>query len=107
MTCPVCRASEFKKRFTAERIHREAEYRERFVLERFNRQPAEAELKDLTDFAHGDDRAILACTTCGVLLRDEKLSKSVEKYEQDPYDENLVDLLFPRYVTAFRQKADP
>lgn len=103
----MCRGSEFKELFTAERIHREAEYRERFVLDRFNRHPAESELKDLTDFAHGDDRAILACTACGVLLRDEKLSQSTEKYEEDPYDEALVDLLFPRYVTAFRQKAQP
>jgi len=50
----------------ADRIRREAAYRERFILERFPRKPSKPELKDLTDFAHGDSAAILACSGCGV-----------------------------------------
>jgi SAM-dependent methyltransferase len=103
--CPVCGGADFEKLLAAGRIHREAVYRERFVLERFNRKPAKSELKDLTDFAHAGDTSILTCAGCGLLLRDESLSAIHRAYREDAYDEALVDLLFPRYLAAFREKA--
>ena len=105
--CPNCGGTSFGKLISAGRIHRESMYRERFVLERFKRRPSRAELKDLTDFAHGDAAAILACARCGVCVRDEPAEESERTYIEDPYDPALIDLLFPRYVQAFRDKAEP
>lgn len=105
--CPNCASERFQKILPAGRIHREALYRERFVLERFNRKPKRQELKDLTEFTHDEDAALLACSDCGVFVRDELIQEAATKYEEDTYDEAHIDLLLPRYVQAFRDKKEP
>ncbi len=107
MQCPVCGGLQFEKFLPEGRIGRESKYRERFILERFERQPNPSELKDLTDFAHGDNAAILACSACRVFVRDEKDPGDEQTYADDPYDDSQIDRLFPRYAQAFRNKAAP
>src|SRR5579884_2295123 len=105
--CPNCGGIEFDRLLAAGRVHREAAFRRRFILERFRRSPQPSELKDLTDFAHGRDVAILTCAACGVLVRDEPAADSERTYMEDSYDEALIERLFPRYLKAFADKAVP
>lgn len=105
--CPNCGGREFARLVPAARIWREAAYRERFVLQRFNHKPSRPELKDLTDFARAGAVDILACSVCGVFIRDEPAAASERTYAEDCYNESLIDGLFPRYVDAFRNKAEP
>ncbi len=107
MKCPVCGGVAFEKFLPEGRIRRESRYREQFILERFERQPKPSELKDLTDFAHGDNAAILACRACRVFVRDEKNTDSEQTYTEDRYDDSQIGRLFPRYAQAFRNKAEP
>jgi len=105
--CPNCGGHSFKASISVERIRRESAYRKQFVMERFVHQPKPYELKDLTDFAHSNNSAILACAECGVFMRDEPASESECNYIEDAYDTALIDRLFPRYVAAFRAKHNP
>lgn len=103
-TCPNCGGAGFRPFLPAGRIHREAEFRRRFIMDRFPRPPRRSELKDLTEFAHNADTAILACARCAVLCRDEPVEETERTYADDPYDPKLMDRLFPRYADAFRSK---
>ena len=106
-TCPSCGGRDFARLVPAARVRREVAYRQRFVLQRFNHEPTRSELKDLTDFARADVVDILACSVCGVFVRDEPVAASERTYAEDCYNESLIDGLFPRYAEAFRNKAEP
>ncbi len=65
----------------------------------------QAELKDLTDFMHDGDARMLACARCGLLLRDEEQTRATASYEADPNDPGVMQHVYRRYVTSFRNKA--
>ena len=72
---------------------------------RLRRKAPRAELKDLTDFMHDGDARMLACTRCGLLLRDEEQTRATASYEEDPNDPGVMQHVYPRYVASFRNKA--
>jgi hypothetical protein len=56
---------------------------------------------DLTEFMHGGPARLLSCTRCGLVLRDEA---SAAHYQDDLYDPDLMQHLYPRYLAAFERK---
>lgn len=66
-----------------------------------------SELKDLTDFFHTENADILACASCGLLVRNEHEPPPARQYAEEEYDAGVMDRLFPRYVDAFRKKENP
>jgi 2-polyprenyl-3-methyl-5-hydroxy-6-metoxy-1,4-benzoquinol methylase len=106
-TCPVCESREFVTAVTAARIEQEYRERERFVEERLVRSPEPDELKDLTDFFHQGKADIRACAGCGLLVRNEYEPAPARTYSDDEYDTNVMEHLYPRYLGAFRAKAEP
>jgi len=56
---------------------------------------------DLTGFMHGDEGSLEKCTECGVTVRSEERAA---QYENDTYDHELLEVLYPRYRDAFRRK---
>lgn len=105
--CPVCGNSKFSTLVSSDQIRQEHRVRERFVRERLVRQPAPDELKDLTDFFHQGDAEVLACAGCGLLVRNEHTVPPAQTYSEDEYDPSVMDHLYPRYLAAFRAKAEP
>ncbi len=105
MRCPSCDQADFKIEVSQGAIADEIALRERFVLRRIEGDVQTAELKDKTDFIHTAVENILSCTNCGVLVRsdieDENFKSS---YEEDPYDEQVMEHLLQRYIQAFREK---
>lgn len=83
----------------------EVDERNRFIASRLRRRAPRAELKDLTDFMHDGDAAISRCTRCGTLLRLEADLRATDSYAADPNDPGVMQHLYPRYVEAFRNKA--
>ena len=72
------------------------------------RAPADSgELKDLTDFFHTENADIWVCSNCGLLIRNEHEPPPARQYAEEEYDPEVMDHLFPRYVSAFRKKEDP
>jgi len=82
-SCPVCRGTRFELLLNDAEIRREAALRNRFVSERLERMPSAAEQKDLTDFAHNAPACIYTCSTCGLLVREERKDPA-ETYVEDP-----------------------
>ena len=91
---------------SAAALAQEVEQRNHFVSSRLNRKASRAELKDLTDFMHDGPARLVVCATCGLLLRDEADVRATASYEEDPNDPDLMQHVYPRYVGAFRNKAD-
>jgi SAM-dependent methyltransferase len=100
-TCPACGGTVLAPRFSPRQIGKEIELRESFVRERFDYRPEPAELMDLTEFMHGGMGRLLACARCGLTVRDEATRAH---YEDDLYDLELLDHLYPRYRKAFQRK---
>lgn len=65
------------------------------------------ELKDLTDFFHTEKADIWQCGDCGLLVRNEHEPPPARQYAEEEYDPEVMDRLYPRYVDAFRKKANP
>jgi SAM-dependent methyltransferase len=105
--CPVCGSNEFSTIATSAQIQEEYRARERFIHERLVRRPAPDELKDLTDFFHQGNADILSCAGCGLLVRSEHEPPPVRTYSEDEYDPGVMENLYPRYLAAFRAKAEP
>jgi SAM-dependent methyltransferase len=89
------------------KIDAECLERERFVMARLARPASPNELKDLTDFFHQGAADILRCMDCQLLVRDERESPAAETYSDDEYDPSVMEQLYPRYLEAFRRKAEP
>ena len=87
-------------------VQRENEERNDFVFSRLRRRGSREELKDLTDFMHGDAVPILACSRCGLLIRGEDAVLATASYEEDPNDPGLMAQVYPRYVEFFRNKRE-
>lgn len=105
--CPVCSGTQFSTLVPATKLEAECRLRERFVADRLRRPATGGELKDLTDFFHGEKAEILACTECSLLVRDELDPPPAQSYSQDQYDPGLMERLYPRYLAAFRHKEQP
>lgn len=90
----------------AEELAAEAEIRERFVRERLTRPASPSELKDLTDFFHSGKSELLRCTGCGQLQRRELEKLPAAEYAEDEYDPGVIDAQYPKYLNAFRAKAE-
>jgi SAM-dependent methyltransferase len=71
------------------------------------REPDPDELKDLTDFFHQGEADILSCAACGLLVRKEHEPPPAHNYSEDEYDAGVMERLYPRYLAAFRAKAEP
>lgn len=56
---------------------------------------------DLTDFMHGGPGRLWSCANCGLIVREEA---SRAHYQDDVYDTDLLNHLYPRYRDAFRAK---
>jgi len=54
---------------------------------------------------HDGEAHILACVTCGLLIRDEGLTKATSSYEEDPNDPGVMQHVYGRYVDSFRKKS--
>ncbi len=77
------------------------------MKERLTRPADPEELKDLTDFFHGERADLLECDNCTLLVRKEHEPPPTEEYSEDTYDPGLMEQLYPRYVDAFRAKEEP
>jgi SAM-dependent methyltransferase len=64
-------------------------------------------MKDLTDFFHAENADILACSNCGLLVRNEHEPPPARQYAEEEYDPDVMNHLYPRYVNAFRKKEHP
>ncbi|MDZ4799180.1 MAG: methyltransferase domain-containing protein [Bryobacteraceae bacterium] len=104
-SCPVCDGRNFVAAVPAGALRQEVEERNRFVSSRLRRRAPRSELKDLTDFMHGGDAAMSACSACGLLVRLEAYTRAADSYSEDPNDPGVMQHLYPRYVEAFRNKA--
>jgi SAM-dependent methyltransferase len=87
-------------------LQAEIETRNAFIRERLRRKANRAELKDLTDFMHDGPARLLRCVSCGLAVRDEPEVRAADSYEEDPNDPDLMQHVYPRYVEAFRKKAE-
>jgi SAM-dependent methyltransferase len=106
-SCPVCAGTAFRVVADVQRLREECKIRNRFVARRLTR-PADAnELKDLTDFFHTEQADLLACETCGLLVRDEHEPPPAQQYSEDEYDASVMEHQYPDYVEAFRKKENP
>lgn len=103
LRCVLCGSRRFLERVSPPQIELEEDLRARFIRARLDYHPDAAGLKDLTDFMHGGPGRLLECTSCRALLRDER---EPEGYAGDLYDSALVKHLYPRYLSAFREKED-
>lgn len=106
-TCPVCSGTEFSLLASSSQLAEECRVRERFIKERLARPASPDELKDLTDFLHGEKAEILACATCCLLVRRELEPPPAETYSEDEYDATVMERLYPQYVEVFRRKEHP
>jgi SAM-dependent methyltransferase len=100
--CPICGSAAFVPKHGRREMEFEIALRSRFVSGRLDHKPQPTELMDLTTFMHGGPEPILACSTCGLTMRDEPDKAS---YPDDVYDRDLLAHLYPRYLAAFRDKA--
>jgi SAM-dependent methyltransferase len=91
---------------SAAALRAEVEQRTRFVNERLRRKANRSELKDLTDFMHDGSARLLRCAVCGLAMRDEAEIRATGSYEEDANDPDLMQHVYPRYVGAFRNKAE-
>ena len=98
--CPVCGGTQIGVMMAQQAVEAEIHVREAFIFQRLSEPASPAELKDLTDFAHNTAAAIMACQSCGFLLRDEH----EEDYANDQYNPGVMERLYPRYLNAFRRK---
>ena len=105
--CPVCSTESFAVAVPVERLEAECRIRETFVSGRLTRPARPEELKDLTDFFHGEKADLLECCNCTLLLRNEHELPPAQEYSEDKYDPGLMERLYPRYLDAFRRKAQP
>lgn len=105
--CPVCSAPSFSVLMTAKALREETEIRNQFIRERLTRPLSEAESKDLTDFFHNEQADLLACDTCGLLLRSEREEPAAQSYSEDEYDAGAIENIYPKYVRAFAAKETP
>ena len=101
--CPNCGGHGFAADDDS-KIRRQNELRSRFVRNRVDHRPARAELMDLTRFMHGGAGRLMICLRCGLAIRQDTREAD---YSADPYDRDLVDHLYPRYLRAFEQKERP
>jgi hypothetical protein len=99
--CPACGGAQFQQRQSAAEIARDIDLRSAFIDDMLDHRPEPAERMDLTDFMHGGPGRLLSCTRCGLIIRDEG---TTAHYEDDVYDPDLLQHLYPRYLTAFRRK---
>jgi SAM-dependent methyltransferase len=104
--CNICGGRSFTKTATATSIRREIRFRNDFVYSRLGRRGSRSELKDLTDFMHGFPAPLVECTGCRVITRWEKRVRETHSYEEDPNDPDLMTQVYPRYVSAFRNKRE-
>lgn len=104
-SCPACGGHNFLAAGSAAALQAEVEERNAFVSSRLRRKATRAELKDLTDFMHDGQARMLACARCGLLLRDEEQTRATASYEEDPNDPGVMQHVYPRYLTSFRNKA--
>ncbi len=88
----------------ASKVEEECRLRERFIKERLTRPASPDELKDLTEFFHGERADILQCANCSLLVRDELEPPPAQTYSQDEYDPSVMERLYPLYLDAFRRK---
>jgi hypothetical protein len=87
-------------------VQSENDERHDFVFSRLRRRASREELKDLTDFMHGDAVPIDVCTRCSLLVRGESQVLATASYEEDPNDPDLMAQVYPRYVEFFRNKRE-
>src|SRR6185503_77553 len=99
--CLICGSAQFRPRLPSAEIADEIQVRDTFTRRRFRHRPSSAELMDLTGFMHGDEGSLEKCTECGVTVRSEERAA---QYENDTYDHELLEVLYPRYRDAFRRK---
>jgi SAM-dependent methyltransferase len=92
---------------TAAALGREVEIRKQFIHERATKPLSPGERKDLTDFFHNEQADLLACETCGLLLRSERERPTAPSYSQDEYDAEAIEKIYPKYVRAFAAKEQP
>jgi SAM-dependent methyltransferase len=104
MVCPVCQSTDFRLSMTERDLRREIRLRERFIQARLGHAPNPAEIKDLLEFMHGEAAPLYACRGCGLLIRGEEGAGAAASYQEDPNDRDVMQVLLPRYVEAFRRK---
>ena len=92
---------------TAAALAREVEIRRQFIAERATKQLSAGERKDLTDFFHNEQADLLACESCGLLLRSERETPSAQSYSEDQYDAEAIEKIYPKYLRAFAAKEQP
>ena len=102
--CPVCGGQFQVVAVRAADLGREFELQREFVLSRLPATPSPEELKDLTDFMHGEPAPLRHCTRCGLFRRAEVETEDAASYEEDPNDPDVMAQVYPRYVQAFRNK---
>jgi 2-polyprenyl-3-methyl-5-hydroxy-6-metoxy-1,4-benzoquinol methylase len=105
--CPVCSSESYVVAVPAERLEAECRTREEFVRGRLTRPARPEELKDLTNFFHGEKADLLECRHCTLLVRNEHEPPPAQEYSEDTYDPGLMERLYPRYLDAFRGKEQP
>src|SRR4051794_18973374 len=96
-TCPVCAGTAFSTVSTPANITAECRVREQFVHERLAQPASNDELKDLTDFFHQAKAEVLSCTNCGLLVRHELEPLPAPGYDQDEYNPDVMERLYPQY----------
>jgi SAM-dependent methyltransferase len=104
MRCPVCNSADLRVWAPERAIGVEIRARGDFVRERLRTTADPSELKDLTEFMHGDPAPLYSCRRCGLLIRGEAAVRAADDYGRDSNDRDLMRQLLPRYVEAFRRK---
>ncbi len=99
--CSLCGRNFFTLELPHSKVSQENSIRESLVSERLGHKPDRLEAMDLTSFMHGGPASLLRCRNCGMLLRDEEAEA---RYENDLYDQVLMDHLYPRYLCSFENK---
>lgn len=104
MKCPSCDGEDLEVAIPANIIRQEIYLRERFVLNRIAEKVTFAELKDRMDFVHNSNVDILPCTRCHVLLRKMDEGNFKKRYEEDSYDDHVMEYFLKIYIETFREK---
>lgn len=105
--CLVCGANAFSTLVPAAKLAEECRTRERFIQQRLDRPALPSELKDLTDFFHQEHADIVACGSCGLLVRNAHQTPPAQNYSEEEYDPAVIERLYPQYLDAFRRKEKP
>lgn len=107
MECPCCGSRVFELVVPEGELAHEMHLRDVFAVTRSKNRGNDQDLQDRTSFTHDKAVDLIACNTCGLLVRDELDEDFTEVYANDRYDPEVLDQFLIRDIAFFSQKQDP